>query len=114
MTKIRMNWATHTLEMTGHANSGPPGQDLVCCAESILSQTLITSLQVMATCGEVLLEWEGNQEHGTLWIHAETKDKERQKEMTHYFRFALNGLNMLMDQYPEYIEVREVCNNGNT
>ena len=112
MTKIRMNWATHTLEMTGHANSGPPGQDLVCCAESILSQTLIRSLEVMMESGDALLEWEGNQEEGTMRIHAEAEDYA--KEVSYYFQFALNGLNMLMDEYPEYIEVREVYENGNT
>jgi len=107
MTKIRMDWKNLKLEMKGHAGSAEAGKDLVCCAESILSQTLIKALEVMEILGRTGLDWTGNPEQGYMLIDADPA-REYQAEVEHYFRFAVTGLRMLAEAYPQYIELREV------
>lgn len=107
MTKARMYWKGLELVLKGHANSAEKGKDLVCCAESILSQTLIKALEVMEILGRTGLDWTGNPEQGYMLIDADPA-REYQAEVEHYFRFAVTGLRMLAEAYPQYIELREV------
>lgn len=104
MTKIRMDWKNLKLEMTGHAGSAPAGQDLVCCAESILSQTLIGVLADMAEDAD--MDWTGTPEQGYMMIEADPR-KGHEAEVQSYFRFAVKGLRMLAEAYPQNVEIRE-------
>lgn len=106
MTKIRMDWKNLKLEMTGHAGAAPAGQDLVCCAESILSQTLIGMLEEMEEAGAADLEWTGKPEQGYMMIEADPR-KGYEAEVQSYFRFAVKGLRMLAEAYPQNVEIRE-------
>jgi len=107
MTKIRMDWKNLKLELKGHAGSGPAGSDLVCCAESILSQTLIGVLEDMRMAGQAGIEWTGTAEQGYLMIDGDPA-RGYEAEVQHYFKFAVTGLRMLAEEYPQYIELREV------
>lgn len=104
MTKIRMDWKNLKLEMTGHAGAAPAGQDLVCCAESILSQTLIGVLADMAADAD--MDWTGKPEQGYMMIEADPR-KGHEAEVRSYFRFAVKGLRMLAEAYPQNVEIRE-------
>ena len=42
---IEISITDRTVKISGHANYAPPGKDIVCAAVSVLSQTLIESLE---------------------------------------------------------------------
>ena len=42
---IEISITDRTVKISGHANYAQPGQDIVCAAVSVLSQTLIESLE---------------------------------------------------------------------
>ena len=42
---IMINVNPGILTITGHAGAGPPGQDIVCAAVSVLLQTLVASIE---------------------------------------------------------------------
>lgn len=42
---IEISITDRTVKISGHADYAPPGQDIVCAAVSVLSQTLIESLE---------------------------------------------------------------------
>ena len=111
MTRIRMDWKNLRLELKGHAGSAPRGQDMVCCAESILSQTLIRALEHMEIIGRTGLDWTGSSAQGYLLIDADP-GRGHEAEVKDYFRFAVTGLQMLADAYPEFIEIREDGKDG--
>ena len=56
------------IAVTGHANTGPPGRDLVCCAVSVLAQTLEASIRKLTDAeiqshmepGEMIIRWNGD------------------------------------------------------
>lgn len=107
MTEIEMDWSNLQLEMWGHANSDEPGKDLVCCAESMLSQALVKALEDMKAEGVLHdMIWRGSQRIGTLSLQAFPKDKER-AEVRAVFRTAVTGFRMLANQYPQFIRLRE-------
>ena len=106
MTKIRMDWKNLKMELDGHAGSAPYGRDLVCCAVSTLSQTLIYALEDLQKNGKTDVDWTGNQKQGYMLIEADPR-RNHEAEVQHYFRFAVEGLRMLAEEYPQFIELRE-------
>ena len=106
MTKIRMDWKNLKLEMDGHAGSAEPPHDLVCCAISILGQTLIYALEDLQKNGKTDVDWTGNEKQGYMMIEADPR-RNHEAEVQHYFRFAVKGLRLLAEDYPQFIELRE-------
>ena len=112
MTKARMDWKRMTLELDGHANSAPFGFDIICAAESMLTQALLQTLLDMESEGRLGLEWTGSPEKGFLHVEAAPKEEHR-AEVTACFRVAVTGLRMLEENYPQYINLREEGKDGN-
>ena len=107
MTKAKMDWRRMELTLEGHAGSDVPGKDLVCCAESILTQALVNALaDLQMKTGCTRAEWSGHKDDGTLRIRA-TVNWSNLSLVRGYFEVTVTGLRMLADRYPEYIELRE-------
>ena len=106
MTKARMYWKGLELVLKGHANSAEKGKDLVCCAESMLTQALLQTLIDMEKEKKTSMNWAGSQRSGTLCIRA-TPAEGQEEVIRAVFRVCVTGLRMLAEQYPEYIELKE-------
>ena len=106
MTKARMNWKRMVLDLDGHAGSGRRGQDIVCAAESMLTQALLQTLMDMEEERKVSIEWTGSPEMGFLHIEAAPAE-EYTDEVSACFRVTVTGLRMLAEEYKDYIELEE-------
>ena len=106
MTKARMNWKRLVLDLDGHAGSGRRGQDIVCAAESMLTQALLQTLMDMEDEKKVSIEWTGSPEMGFIHIEAAPAEEYRQ-EAEAVFRVTVTGLRMLAEEYKDYIELEE-------
>ena len=106
MTKARMDWGKLKLEMNGHANAAEKGRDIVCAAESMLTQALLQTLLEMNEEKKLWLEWTGSAAAGYLKMEAAPLD-DYKAEVRACFRICVTGLRMLAEKYPEYIELEE-------
>ena len=107
MTKARMDWKRMELELDGHADYAPAGQDIVCAAVSILTHSLIGALQELeAKYGLAQVEWSGNQAEGSMRIRGRVCWANL-SVIRAYFEMAVTGLRMLAEEYPEHIELKE-------
>ena len=113
MTKALMNWKDLELQVEGHANAGEPGTDIVCAAVSILTQTLVMTLENAEKRGRTKLwskyqmDKQGAPYGGHLKIRADPGMGNRE-EIKSYFRFCVNGLKELSKEYPKNVWAREV------
>lgn len=88
----------YSLSLDGHAGYAPVGQDIVCSAVSILLFTLANALSDSgAEDLEVSLE-PGDSYIGCTASYADI-------EIDTLFKFAVIGLELLEEQYPENVEI---------
>ena len=107
MTQARMDWKHMVLEVSGHANYAPKGQDIVCAAVSILTQALANALaDVDVKYGMARMEMQAPAE-GQMKISARVCWANLSM-IRSYFEVAVTGLRMLAEKYPEYIKLEEV------
>ena len=108
MTKAKMDWKKMTLELDGHAGSAPYGQDIVCAAISILSQSLVNALADLSVKYNLTgVQWFGTAEEGKLKVQAMVCWANLSL-VRGYFEVAVTGLRMIAEKYPEYIKLEEV------
>ena len=88
------------LELEGHANLAPAGQDILCAAVSVLAENLANSLETLL---ELRLEIESGKGLYKLRLMPESASKESEL----LFSSALLGLGALFSQYPDRIEFKE-------
>ena len=87
-------------KMTGHADSGPYGQDIVCAAVSALSISTINGLEhVVGTTPEVKSD-----EHNGGFMIVSAIDVVHDSQIL--MRTFLNGLQDIAESYPKNIEVK--------
>lgn len=87
-------------KMTGHADSGPYGQDIVCAAVSALSISTINGLEhVVCTKPEVKSD-----EHNGGFLQVSAIDTGHDSQIL--MRTFLNGLQDIAESYPKNIEVK--------
>lgn len=89
------------VEVTGHAGSGPKGQDLVCAGVSALVLTLEEAVKTMARAG-----WLRQQTLKIAPGNAEircTAKQERLPEVQLAFAVITAGFHRLARQWPEYV-----------
>lgn len=111
MTEVRMDWNRMRIEFKGHAEAGEYGRDLVCAAVSILVQTLARTLQRAEQRGRTKFGADV-QEKGpdkdmikALWADPAIGNR---MEIKSYFRFCVNGMRLLAEEYPRNVKVTEV------
>lgn len=102
MTKICYDAGSLTLICKGHAGSAPKGQDLVCCAISTLTGTLISALESMSIHRCI----EADEEEAFLIIHG-LPCRENMTKARLIFDIIVTGLRQLASQYPQYIDFTE-------
>ena len=88
------------LNISGHAQSGRQGEDLVCCSVSTLGRAL------MATLDEYEIAYE--EEHDEVAGYLDLKvDVENEDIPAVYIMFmeCVIGLMMVAEDYPEYVSI---------
>lgn len=87
-------------EMTGHADSGPYGQDIVCAAVSALSISTINGLEHVVRTQPTVKSDEHN--GGFLKVTSINEGHDAQLLVQTF----LNGLQDIAESYPQNIEVK--------
>lgn len=94
------------LTMNGHACFNP-GNDIVCAAASMLSQTFLNALRAMEERGELTAFHAEDTKEGELYIKAEA-GKHMEKVLILYDAF-LPGFMALSESYPENVRLTLKC-----
>ena len=87
-------------QITGHADAGPYGQDIVCTAVSALSISVINGLDKLVQAHPVIES--DNDNGGFLKVTGLRSDHDSQLLLT----TLLNGLLDIQESYPDNIEVK--------
>lgn len=105
MTKVTMYWPRLRLEVSGHAGADEIGKDIVCAGESILVYALAQTLENAENRGRCEYKAKIDGPEALIWANPTMGSL---NEIKAYFRFAVNGLKMLAEQYPGNVSVKEV------
>lgn len=103
MITIRYDKKKLCLELEGHAGAGVPGQDLVCCAASILVYTLAANVRRMRSRGWVE-EAKIRLTPGDARIICSPYETMRECVTARMDAICL-GFWMLEKEYPEFVKV---------
>ena len=95
--------AAHRLTVDGHAGSAPKGEDLVCCAVSALAQTLAQRVLDLYSAGFVL-GFPVTEIHDG-GVRVEATGAGDGAAILHAFETIVTGMQMLADQWPQYVQV---------
>lgn len=105
VVNIYMDMEKLELQINGHACSAEPGKDLVCCAVSILAESISRYMERKESSGD--LEFLINEiQEGRVLIKAEP-NKWDMKESKGAFEVVREGFRALANEYPEYITMEE-------
>lgn len=110
MTHIYYDAEGLELEVSGHANAGRMGEDIVCAAVSILTQALLQNLKIAQEREQFRMDYE-YETPGEFRVKVHTW--ENFYELQDMFNFVMVGMTMLENKYPEYITIEEGRYNGN-
>lgn len=97
----------HRLTITGHANSGEAGHDLVCASVSILAYTLSANVENMVKAKQAR-DPIINLAEGSANVYCKSKQGYR-SVVTLVYDTVCAGLELLAKHYPDYIsyEIRD-------
>ena len=102
MIKVKFDYDTLVLSVTGHAQTAEKGQDLVCAAASILVLTLAKNLELLLPeYGTVSTEIED----GAALIAACIPDEEERDAVRTVFQTIVTGFLLLQEKAPEAVDV---------
>lgn len=101
MIDVHASYQDMSLRMQGHANAqrNEHDHDLVCCAASILVQTLVRSCGLYPGVAVV-----GDAASGNVNIRIDS-EKVGQAAALHRFQMCMDGLEMLEKSYPQSLRV---------
>lgn len=99
----------YSFKITGHAESGPYGHDLVCSAVSALSISTVNSLESLAGIKPHIQTNEDESGYLHVFIEKDLKDERHLIAQTLMQHLALS-LKNIQDEYDEYIKVIEYKN----
>ncbi|MCQ2792610.1 MAG: ribosomal-processing cysteine protease Prp [Bacilli bacterium] len=94
---IEVSYSKRKIEIKGHANYAPKGNDIVCAAVSSLLTTAINSLkgfkksEIRIKGGEATIDIK----------HKVDRDDQTRLEM------LITGLKLISKKYPKYIKIKE-------
>ena len=95
MINVTVDWQGLRIDMSGHAEAGPYGQDVLCAAASMAIQMLARACQVLNVKARVKLK----SGRGMVQI---LEDNARIKER---FYHTVDGLIMLEEAHPAHIKI---------
>ncbi|WBW49216.1 ribosomal-processing cysteine protease Prp [Peptoniphilus equinus] len=102
MTFFKKSGQFYGFKTCGHADSAPNGEDIVCAAVSILTQTMyFHALNQGVPESEIADE----QHHGFLSIRI--KNDHDIERLQPAFHFLEDGLKLLKENYSEYISLED-------
>ena len=108
MTKIKIfknnggNIIGYSLE--GHTGYGMEGQDILCAAISILSQTALIALNEVCNINQDRIDYRIDEQEGFLSVSIPTDiNYETMKNTQIVFRTMEVGIKSLIEVYPDYI-----------
>lgn len=90
------------VEIFGHSNYDESGKDIICSAVSILSYTLLNSLNLIGKIDEKHIDIEENKTEGLLVI----KITKQNKKTNILFENFLVGIELLKEDYSDYITLK--------
>ena len=90
------------VEIFGHSNYDESGKDIICSAVSILSYTLINSLNSIGKIDEKYIDIEENESEGLLVL----KLNKQNKKTNILFENFLVGIRLLLEDYSDYITLK--------
>lgn len=94
-----------TFEMSGHAEAGPYGQDIVCAGVSAVSFGTVNAIDTLCN---VRLEVEQNDDGGFLRCTVPTGlDQESKEKVQLLLEAMVVSLNSIAEAYDKYITIRE-------
>jgi uncharacterized protein YsxB (DUF464 family) len=93
------------LEVKGHSNSAPLGEDLICASASILTYTLNQIILVAANEGKLVSNPVLKVGSGDAVIACRCKDEDAYSEMINAFYVVQIGFYLLQHNFPENITV---------
>jgi len=105
MVTVKINTRTLEIQMDGHANAAPKGQDLICCAVSILIQTLCIYMEEQEKAGR-LAGLKEEIEPGHVYLNPQPYGWSRKDVLTAY-NVIREGLRTLAKQYENHIRLEE-------
>lgn len=106
VTISRKDEKIQSFEISGHANSGPYGYDLVCAAVSAVSFGAVNAAFQLSEC-ELDLEQGG--EGGYLAVSIPSKASAKQKEKIYQaFEVMFISLQTIEREYNQFIQIEEV------
>ncbi|MCD8208555.1 MAG: ribosomal-processing cysteine protease Prp, partial [Bacteroidales bacterium] len=85
------------IEVTGHANYAPAGEDIVCAAVSALWQTLIESIEALT---DDRIEYDVEGEQITNLYYRNPSDRTRALIDSFFI-----GVNMIANEYPDCVRI---------
>ena len=97
------------LQVYGHAQSAPKGEDLVCCAASTLIYTAAQSALDLYSDGALRQFPETVLDSGNAQVAA-VAAAGAQERVAQMFRTVAVGFELLARQYPEHLMFRETVN----
>ena len=106
MVSIYLNMEKHQLMIDGHAGAAEPGKDLVCCAISILAESLSRYLEARESMGN--LKYVINEVKPGKTFISTVPSEWSVKEIQGAFAMTREGLRALAEEYPENIKMEEV------
>ena len=111
MVTVEFAHSTHAfcVQVYGHARSAPKGEDLICCAVSMLAYTAAQNVLDLYEQGCLRQFPDTALNPGSAQVAALAAEEYREK-VEQMFRTIAIGYEMLARQYPEYIMFRETVN----
>lgn len=101
MTKVHFDAKELSLTMKGHAGYAEEGKDIVCAAVSILFYTLAEALE---KSGALATPLEKSVDEGEVSLKA-TPKKGFEGNVSLIFYTILSGIQLLVDDYKDYVEL---------
>lgn len=105
MIKATMYWNRMRLDVDGHAGAAEKGEDLICAAVSMMTQTLGRVLEETEARGRIECKVVNREGKAMIWANPTIGCMNETKA---YFRFVVLGLRLLARQYPANVAVKEV------
>lgn len=97
--------AEQRLIMSGHA-----GNELVCATIGGIAQTLMENMYLEEQAGQVTAEAE-METPGEIYLRVQPT-AESMEAIRRMFRFTVNGMKMVAEEYPDNIKIKEEKDSG--
>ncbi|WP_409228252.1 ribosomal-processing cysteine protease Prp [Gudongella sp. SC589] len=93
-----------SFEMSGHAEYGPYGEDIVCAAASVLGYTALRAIVEVAGIDEASLDYKVDDNMGYMKVNMDTEmGNGNLSDVQVILRTYEVGIKSMIESYPKYI-----------